>query len=88
MSILTPVKGIDITYRLQFPLTPPLGPNNCMLVSMSAVRLRTKKMKQPTMTMPGRSMRWAMRIKRMMLKMMARAATVTTKGKSLERKSG
>lgn len=57
---LFPVGDVLHTKRLQFELTEPTGPHNSILTTMSPTIQSTKNMKEPSMTMEGRSRRWAM----------------------------
>ena len=48
-----------------------------MDVSIRPVRKRTKRMKEPSITMPGRSWRWAIRPRIMRMKRMPREPVAT-----------
>ena len=52
-----PVLGLALTYNWQLPLTLPLGPHNCIETTMRPTVQRTRRMKQPMMTMPGSNWR-------------------------------
>lgn len=60
VSTLTPVCDTEPTYSWQLAFTLPAGPQSCTLMTISPTVQRTKSMKAPMMTIPGRSWRWEM----------------------------
>lgn len=83
VAVLAPVLCSPSTYKLQFPLTLPVGPQSSIETTMSPTIHRMKRMKDPIMTIPGRSWRWEMSQSIMRMKRREREADVTQYGKYL-----
>lgn len=78
-----PRYSCPVTYVLQFALTFPEGPNNCIDVSMRVVSQSTNKMKDPRRMTPGISIRWAASIRIIRRNMSVKPDVTMPNGKSL-----
>jgi hypothetical protein len=56
-----PVWVTELTYVLQLLFTLPVGPQSSIEMTMRPTSQRTKRMKEPRMTIPGIRDRWEMR---------------------------
>jgi hypothetical protein len=82
--VFAPLTPCPDTYIWQLLFTLPDGPHSCMLMTIKPTSHRTKRMKDPMITMPGRSWRCEISQSMTMMKNTASAETVISYAKYLD----